>query len=398
MTRASTLAGLYPEGVTFSGFAPASAARWVSSDLQARLALTGAPLPVRGPMPMLCSAGSIAGAAVVEDLAPDGIATPTDGVLSFTSEVDYRRELRRLTGMGARMVTQHRHPDDLLAPRHSWIPPTVQGGLNDKGRLADLVPARSVPQRQVGDPRDSGWITALHRGPFPLMLKAATPFSTGGGALDVVPCASASDLGPALAGLADSERVVAEQWIDSRARHLCVNAAVLPDGEVRLLGSAEIISSSSGAYLGNWLGDADAWPTTKDLVLEIARAGASRGYLGLLGVDVAELPGGTALAYDLNFRLCGSTVPLMVAPAVLGSSEATIARFRPWLLDMSLVEAAQRLERVRAIGLVPTAIFDPAAHALTGPIRVASLVVGASRQEIEERMTEIETALQGRPG
>lgn len=393
MTRLSTLEGLYPLGVTFSGFAPASAARWVSSDLQARLSLTGAPLPVRGSMPMLCSAGSIAGAAVVEDLTPDGIVSPTDGVVSFTSEDDYRGELRRLAGMGARMVTQHRHPDDLLAPRSSWIPPTVQGTLNDKGCLADLVPAHAVPQRQVGDPRDPEWIAALHRGPFPLMLKAATRFSTGGGALDLAPSATASDLGRALSALAGSERLVAEQWIDDRARHLCVNAAILPDGEVHLVGSAEIISSRDGTYLGNWLGDAEAWPTTMDLVLEIARAGASRGYLGLLGVDVAEFPDGTTLAYDLNFRLCGSTAPLMVAPAVLGPSGATVARFRPWLLDVSLAEAAQRLERVRAIGLVPISLFDPAAHALNGPIRVASLVVGTSRPEIEERITEIEAIL-----
>jgi hypothetical protein len=389
----ATLADLYPDGLAFSGFAPQLSARWVSHDLHVRLALTGGPLPIRGTMPMLCSAGTLAGAAVVADLSADALSVPTDGITSFTDEADYAAALERLTSGGVAIVTQHRHPESLLPAGLSWVPPEIQGVLNDKGSLEELVPERGRPRRRVGDPRDAAWVHALRRASLPMMIKAATRQSTGGGTLDVVPCFTASDLDTALDALADSERLVAEEWIDNRARHLCVNAAVLPDGSVSYVGSAEVISSGSGAYLGNWIGDADASSSTKELVLEIARAGGSMGYRGLLGIDVAELPDGSTLAYDLNFRLCGSTAPLLLAPAVLGASGERVARSRPWLIDMALPRAARRLEQARAVGLIPTAVFDPAAHALSGPIRVSSLVAGSSRHEVEERITEIESIL-----
>lgn len=388
-----TLSDLYPDNVAFSGFAPESASRWVSTDLQARLALSGGPLTVRGSMPMLCSAGSVAGAAVLADLVSDVLAVSTDGVLSFASEAEYSAGLRRLAGSNTTVVTQHRHPASLLPPDRSWIPPDVQGTLNDKGNLEKLVPSHGCPRRQVGDPRDRIWTRELQEASFPLMLKAATTASTGGGALDVIPCLTVSDLSRGLAALADSERVVAEEWIDTRARHLCVNAAVLPNGEAVLVGSAEVISSNEGVYLGNWLGDADAQTSTQDLVLDIARAGAALGYRGLLGIDVAELPDGSTLAYDLNFRLCGSTTPLLVAPAVMGPARAKVARMRPWLLDMPLAESARALERARDLGLTPLGLFDPSAHGLQGPIRVSTLVMGESRSHVDERICELDTLL-----
>lgn len=381
-----TMSDLYPAGVAFSGFAPAAAARWVTSDLQARLSLMGPQLPVRGSMQMLCSAGVLAGAAVVADLAADLLELNTDGISSFSSEAEYAVELQRLTASGVRVVTQHRHPDDLLPPAGSWIPPTIQGDLNDKGGLAALVPEHGRPRRQVGDPRNSAWIATLREGPFPIMLKAATRSSTGGGTLDVQPCFTAQDLPSALAGLADSERLVAEEWIDDRARHLCVNAVVLPNGDTAIVGSAEVVSSAEGTYLGNWLGDIEARSTTEDLVSEIAQAGGALGYRGLLGVDVAELPDGSTLAYDLNFRLCGSTAPLLVAPTVLATKDACVARMQTWLLDRPLLDAARLLERARPSGLIPLAVFDPAPHGLSGPVRVASLVRGSSRQDVEEQI------------
>ncbi len=156
----------------------------------------------------------------------------------------------------------------------------------------------------------------------------------------------------------------------------CASTQLCSRRRRHLVGSAEVVSSREGAYLGNWLGDAEARATTQDLVLEIARAGAARGYRGC---SESTWPNcrTVALAYDLNFRLCGSTTPLMAAPAVM-ARRAAVARMRPWLLDMRSPRRPGS-SSVPESGLVPLAVFDPAPHGLQGPIRVTSLVVGQSR-------------------
>ena len=82
---AAATAALYPDDVAFSGFAPESASRWVSTDPQARLALTGGPLLIRGSMPVLCSAGCLPSPPRCALPSPGGSQTPCSPPASTTS-------------------------------------------------------------------------------------------------------------------------------------------------------------------------------------------------------------------------------------------------------------------------------------------------------------------------
>lgn len=100
-------------------------------------------------------------------------------------------------------------------------------------------------------------------------------------------------------------------------RFLRLNYAVGAHAETRYLGSTEIINGTDGNHLGNWLGEQAQPPSDAvEWGRDIARQGAEAGYRGCLCVDLAALPDGRVLAYDLNFRACGSTVPQLLFNAV----------------------------------------------------------------------------------
>ncbi|TCJ13821.1 hypothetical protein EZJ19_09795 [Parasulfuritortus cantonensis] len=381
MTASRWFHDIYGPGLAYSGYAPPGADRWLPRDRAFLFALTGNQLVVAGDMPIVCAAGA-ATEAGLDLLRANGFRLPSR-LLAFRDEQDYGRRLAELAGSGIRMVVQHRHPDAVLPEAHCWLAPETLSRLNDKGRLADLVPAGAAPRRTVfaaaALPDDL---------PTPCVLKVATPDSTGGGALDIHLCRGPQDVAVAAAKLAGCERLVAEEWLPA-ARFLCLNYAIDPHGEIAYLGGTEIINGPAGTYLGNWLGAAVSLPAAAVAAGHaVAERGAAAGYRGCLCIDAAELPDGRVLIFDLNFRACGSTVPLLVIEALAARHGATLAKFRSWSWTggyAELLRAARRLEGE----LVPLVSFDPAVHGEVGPARVNGLLLGTSREEIARREADM---------
>jgi hypothetical protein len=340
-------------------------------------------------MPLLCAAGAMT-AAAVGLLGEAGLAVPSQ-VSTFHDDAEYSSALDDLRSAGHRMVVQFVHPPGLLQPEEYWVAPELLSWLNDKASLAALVPGPGVPARYVVPPSGLADRVRQAAAGFPLVLKAASRWSTGAGIVDVHICRDEADLDAAAAALHDAEQVVVEEWLDP-VRFLCLNFVVDLDAQVRYLGSAEIACGDDGSYHGNWLGEeASAAAALVEVGTGVAERGAALGYRGVLGVDIAEMPDGRCLAIDLNFRLNGSTASLLVLGARGPQSAGGVARPRTWTYDGPLADLAKVAVRALRLGmLVPLSAFDPTVHGLPDPARLSGLLMGESRADVARGLTQFE--------
>jgi hypothetical protein len=382
VTPALLFHDIYEPGLVYSGFAPPGANRWLPQDIDLLLSITGNQMAVVGNMPLLCSAGS-ASEQCLDLLRETWDAAPAR-CYTFRNVVEYGENIKSLIENGMRFVVQHVHPQAILPGASCWIPPSLLSSLNNKGNLADLTPAENVPSRSVSQfdalPHE---ILASLPYAFPLWLKAATQFSTGGGDIDVHLCRDRQTLLQAIQTLRKSEKIVAEEHLSAR-RFLCLNYAVQSDGNTLYLGGAEIITNNDGAYRGNWLGEPFA-PSAHAIALgrRIAENGATLGYRGILGVDMAEMPNDAMLALDLNFRVCGSTAPLLAFSAASEKSGAPIALSRTWTFDGAFCNMAKSAAQYIRSGIfAPLAGFDPEPHGGKGPAKIQGLLLGENTKDI----------------
>jgi hypothetical protein len=363
---------------------PRCGSPWLPDSAAALDALTGAAIPVMGAMPILCARATA---------TPDGLALlreaglPVAAKLSiYTSAADYPTQLSRFAADYERLFVQHWHPAAELPAEHWAVPSRLISWLNNKAHLEELVPSEHVPRRGVlARSQLDGAGLAL-----PCVIKAASDESSGGGC-DVMVCRSKDHLLAAPARFCRAETVVVEEFLPIE-RNLCLNYAVRADASVVYLGAAEQVSSPDGLYQGNWLegGFAEHTPVAQ-LGRCVARRGAELGYRGCLGVDVGLLENGAMAVFDLNFRANGSTVPLMLYPAVARRFGRPVARFRSWSTVRSHAEllrvVARLLEREC---FVPITTLDPAAGDYPGAqARVSGLLLGESREDVAEREREL---------
>jgi hypothetical protein len=164
----------------------------------------------------------------------------------------------------------------------------------------------------------------------------------------------------------------------------------MPDGTVRYLGGAEQVCEPSGRYEGNWLDPAPPPQAAVEGAMEVARAGAARGYRGLLGMDVAILPGGAVRIFDLNFRENSCTAAVLLRESIHRRHGNGVMRLRSFRGDGFRAAASAARRALRAGFLLPLAIFDPAEIALADePAIIRGLVLGESRADVARRELEL---------
>jgi hypothetical protein len=343
---------------------------------------TGHQLAVAGGVPYVVCAGVA---------TPEILALIQDAGLSVDAELhpyrtarEYAALLRHLGADGFAIATQRVHPADEVPDAVGLVPLSVQQDLNNKGCMADIVPASWLPKRRVIE-RSAlpGADVVLAEGP--VVLKAATSLPNGGG-FSVFLCQSAAEVERARAALAAERTVVVEELLTIE-RSVCVHGVVPPDGTVVLAGVAEQVCHGA-RWDGNWLDD-DAegvGPDVLDVVVHIGRAAAARGYRGIFGVDVAFAANGRALVIDLNFRVNGSTAATWLRQRLARERGARCMRLRSWKAD-DHARLCSVVRRETAGGaLVPLGLYDPAASAIGGAPRLHGLVVGSCREDVEDAL------------
>jgi hypothetical protein len=264
------------------------------------------------------------------------------------------------------------------------VHPDVPRDLNDKGRLAEHVPAPLVPRRRVLPPSAVPAGTHLLAGGGFVVLKASNRLASGAGA-SVRVCRTAEEADAARAEMADEPAVVVEEGLEIE-RSVCLHFVVRDAGAVEPLGVAEQVCDDRGGYHGNRLdteADALVSPALDRDVRGVVERAAARGYRGFAGIDVAFARGRPPLVLDLNFRMNGSTAAALLRPAL----EARGARAIRWRSFEGRDGFPALFRAVRSATergtVVPLAFYDPRATPVGGLPRASLLLLGASREETD---------------
>lgn len=381
-----TLGEILGTDLVYSPRASPNGCAWLPPSAAVLDGLTGGQLAVVGDMPVLCAAG-VSSPEALGLLRDAGLPVPAN-LIRYADGADCLRRLAELSGSARKIVLQHVHPAADLAPEACWIPPATLSFLNNKRNLGELVPAPNRPERRIlAREHVAAAVSPEH---LPVVLKAATDESTGGG-LDVLVCLTPEQLERAAGYFNGCTHVVAENFVPIR-RNLCLNYAVTRAGETIYLGCAEQVSDTEGRYHGNWIDAASQAPADAvEAGRAVARAGAERGYWGIVGLDMAVTEDDRLLVFDLNFRINGSTAALLLARSVRETLGRPVLRMRSWrgtgtygeLLKAAYTALARDI-------LLPLNSYDPTAGGeVEAPPRLSGLLLGRSREEVTECEREL---------
>lgn len=387
LTPTLTLAQVFGPGVVYVPRRSPNLPGWSAPTPGSIDFLTGLQVGIAGGMPYVASQATLTPLAL-ELRAEAGLPAQAE-LHSYGSTGEYLEVLKRLRGAGNRLAAQRVHPEDEIPGASGYPPGPLLARLNDKGRMKDVVPQQWLPARRILPTSELPSAEALLADSGCIVLKAATERPSGGGH-GVWICRAPGEVEAARALLAQDPRVVVEEYLDLR-RTVCLHGIVSPDGSVRYLGAAEEIVRN-GRWLGNWHDDeGDTVPAAVvAAVIDVVQAAAALGYRGISGIDVAELRDGSWRIIDLNFRVNGSTAGAWLRPSIAERRGAAVIRGRSWSCKQGFPRMiAVAREAVRRGTLVPLGFYDPDACAEGGLPRMAGLLLGASRGEIEEECARL---------
>lgn len=382
MRATLTLRDVFGPGHLFSARASFSSPGWLSHDPAFRDFLTGTPLTVADGLPILVSA-HVADPQGLELLANAGLEIPDD----LRIYDDERSHRAALDSASERLVFQHVHPKDEVEPARCWVDPALVSYLNNKANLADLAPVESIPRRKV---LPLGRASDAARLRIPCAVKIASDESSAGGH-GIRLCHTAADVRAALRDFARCDALVVEEFLPI-TRSFCVQFATTA-GSTVYLGAPEQIVDAAGAYVGSWFEPRHEPPEEAiDLGRRVMDQAVSLGYRGFGGIDVVELEDGRFMVVDLNFRMNGSTVALLLSDSVAqhdGSSvmRSVSLRFRGEWDDLIRGTATAMRDR----HVIPMCTYRPPAGS-GGPPRLQAMVTGPTRTAVNTRLDELRRA------
>lgn len=382
---ALTLMDVHGPGHVYDPVPPPGGSTWLRNDAAMLDLGIARKLLISGTLPTICPADSAtpAGLSLLEHA---GLQRPSDLII-YESLDSYRAAIDEIARRGTKIVFQHAQPAGVAARAASWIAPELLEFLNNKANLAKLTPEEHGPRREVVPVAELSPAHPAIRD-YPVFVKAVTDLSTGGG-VAVRSCASPAELAEVSEVFASCENVIVEDSIDFEST-FCVQFAVLPDGTSRYLGAAEQICEAN-RYTGSWLDlRTEPDPEFVEVGAAIIEVAAAMGYRGIAGFDMGRDPSGRVVVFDLNFRINGSTIPLLLAESVAETREAPVLRSSRYVGTGSFEELLHAAHRaIDERWFVPFATRAPDAHSRASRPLLAGLIVGDSRDAVAVRDAEL---------
>jgi len=383
-----SLSQIYGSDVIYSPRASPNACIWLPHDEFILDSMTGGQIPVAGDISIFCAA-SVSTPEGLQLLRDAGFDIPRV-VFRYYAVTDYLHKLKSLYNERRKLALLHAHPASELPLEACWVKPETLSFLNNKANLAALVSPRHVPTRRMLMP--GRLLIELSSHCFPLVVKAATDESSGGG-VDVVICRTVRDLKRATVLFQSCTRVVIEEFLPIK-RNLCLNYAATAEGVINYLGCAEQVSSAQGKYQGNWIDPTTmAPPLAIEIGTRVVAAGFALGYYGCVGIDMAVLENDRIIVFDLNFRVNGSTAALLLAESVQHTTGRTVLRFRALQGSGIYRDLFNSAYAALHKGIfLPLSSYDPevGGYPRARP-RMTGLILGKTREEVEEHERELST-------
>ncbi len=358
--------------------------RWLVEDELAAQAFSAGSLCVAGSLPLIC--GHLAASNLALDLIAEAGWSLPERLLVFRSVKELGTLIHAEAAHGAKLVTSFPLPESVAPAEVHAVPPALRGFLNNKRNLDRLVPAHLRPARRSAT---SSEVLAQPETCLQHVLKVATDEASGGGHDLLLPPHS-SDKKRLHALLVGAEEVILEECLPFQSTR-CFNYLIGATGEPRFLGAPEQHLSAEGQYLGNWLRVADE-PDAQAVAAgaDICRRAAALGYIGAAGLDAGFLADGSFRFFDLNFRMNGSTAPLLLFPALQRRCYAPMAlrvAIRGRTSPRNLAAALRTL--IREGRFFPLALAFSDAEARESEFLVSGFLPGARKAGIMEALGAI---------
>lgn len=361
--------------------------RWLVGDEMGAQAFSAGSLCVAGELPLLC--GCLSAAPLALDLLGEAGWELPDRLLVFRDAAELGDLIRTETGRGARLVASFPLPEETAPAAVHAVPPVLRGWLNNKANLEALAPSGLVPARRVVSASKLLERPELARG---RVLKICTS-DCGGGGRDVLLPPDSGDAALVRALLAGTEEAVLEEPLAFSSTR-CFNYLIDEAGTPRFLGAPEQFMAG-GVYLGNWFRAGDRPdPGAIDAGAGICRRAAALGYRGVAGLDAGFLPDGSFRFFDLNFRMNGSTAPLLLFHELQRRTGVPVAlrtvlrgRADPHSLVAAL-RALNRTARLVPLSLTFSSLEDPQPEFL-----VSAFLPGAHRAEVLASFADLRLSL-----
>lgn len=266
-----------------------------------------------------------------------------------------------------------RFADDAQAP-----PPALWRRLNDKARLADLVPAQHLAPRQVLSLAAAGALSPR----YPVWVKLGGTRASGGG-MAVRRCLDRAEYDAALAMVAGFDAgapVIVEDEVPVD-RTWCASLMIDAD-RVILLGAAEQVFAAPGRQSGSIIDPSDPMPG-RDMAFGAGEAARRLGYRGVFGLDIGRGPQGEAVVFDPNFRINASTPQVALYPAASRRAGLPVSASLAAQAVLPMPEILRRLARPVAEGwFVPVRLIDAALlPATNGRSMINGFTLGRDRSE-----------------
>jgi hypothetical protein len=382
---AITLSDVFGRDVVFSSRVPPNACKWLSFDNPTLDLMAGTLLAMSGATPYLC-ARTVSTKEALKLLSDASLQVPNE-LFQYQGAEDYLHGLDFLCRQGKTFAMQHVHLTTDVASENCLIPPSILSFLNNKANYREIVDNTYLQHRTI---HSSGLIfEKLSSLWLPVVIKASTDETSGGG-FDVFICRSEHDLKEAEKKFQACSRVVVEEYLEIH-RNLCLNYAVTANGKIIYIGSAEQVSDAEGKYQGNWIDpQSEAPPEAVKLGHDIVQRSFEYGYWGFVGLDMAVQDDGYIIVFDLNFRVCGSTCALALAEAVRKNLGQPVIRSRNLVgkgtYGKMLDNTYKAMERKL---MIPIASYDPAAGGYSTMPIIRGLIMGKTREEVEENQRQI---------
>jgi hypothetical protein len=380
-----TLSEVFGRNIVFSSCISPNACAWLSLDNSRLDLMSGSQLAMSGAMPFIC-AHTVSTKEALQLLIDAGLETP-DELYQYKDPNDYLNKLSILCRQGKVIAFQHVHTTDDAAPENCWIKPSILSFVNNKAYYKGIVDEIHLLHRSIFFSRQI--LDKLSSFPMPIVIKAATDESTGSGH-DVCICRRSCDLNKAEKIFHACSRVIVEEFLEIN-RNLCLNYAVTSAGRIIYLGSAEQVSDAEGKYRGNWIDPkGEAPPEAVELGRNIVQKSYGLGYRGFVGIDMAVQDNGSIIVFDLNFRVCGSTFALVMAEAIRQNLGQSVIRSH-YLIGKGTYSQMLKViyKAMEKKLLVPFASYDPSAGLYSSAPLVRCLILGQSREEVEENQQQI---------
>lgn len=390
---AAVFSALFPPRTAFAPMSSVPLIRWINNNQDYHLnILTGTTMTVMGDMPLICHQN--AATRLITDFFRQAGLEPASNINRFGTKEASVSMARAFIRKGYKLAYVYPPPPELSAAEGLLLPVALYNRLNNKANLSDLVEKKYLPCHQIV-PLDGLSDINNFLPQKKVFMKACVSGASGGGR-DVIYCPDEKSRAGAIKWFAarkdELQGIRIEEALDINLCW-CLNLAVL-ESSVRYLGAAIQLFSKPAKQCGSRISP-DEFPPGDVIALatNIAEKARRMGYRGIAGFDIGINSSWNPFVFDLNFRIVGSTVQILLHDSAVKRVNARISQSWSNAIKAPLAPILRALSGFAFSGrFLPTRLYE-ATPETRWRSYIVGMVIADDLEEVKKTIREMEHSL-----